>query len=429
MNYLKKLFVIGVVFVSATNSFALKVEYRFEDSSGKPTTQNNQLLKLDGNLSGDAKIVDSGKIKNGLSISGNGGMSVKHDNALDIVDNLTITFWIYPNEYKREALIVKGNGVGDKYGANAEYSLVLWEDGRLKYRHNGIADTFSKSKIALNKWTHIALVRDNVNKTIKIYINGKLDENSTYTIDPSSSNSEKLLIGIGKYYSSTVSDFNGKLDEIKIYGSAFSGNDIKDIYTIESSGTYYSGEFKSHVAPEAFNDSEELGDRGTVTIDVLANDIVYGSCELDKSTLKIVSRPAGGIFLDDNNKSLMVSEEGTWSVLSSGEIKFVSKSDFDGNPTDIYYIVEDSCGGVSNRSKISLSRVIKTTESNSTETIESNSTGTSSSTSTETSGSTSTETSSSTSTGTSSSTSTETSIVTVPLSPNSSLSLKASGAT
>ncbi len=34
------------------------------------------------------------------------------------------------------------------------------------------ANTFSNASIPLNSWTHIALVRDNSAKSIKIYING-----------------------------------------------------------------------------------------------------------------------------------------------------------------------------------------------------------------------------------------------------------------
>ncbi len=363
MSYFKKLFIIGVVLISTTiNSFALKAEYRFEDCSGNPTTKNNQTLKLDGKLSGDAKIVNSGKIKNGLNLSSNGAMSIKHDSNLDLIESLTISFWIYPKEYKREALIVKGNGGGDEAGANAEYSLVLWEDGKFKYKHNGTADTFSNSTIPLKKWTHIALVRDNIKKTIKIYVNGKLDATTSYTIDPSSSNSEKLLIGTGKYYSKTVDNFNGKLDEIKIYNLALKKEDIKEMYNIENSGKYYTGECKSHTPPKAIDDSRDLSTTGTITIDVLSNDIVYDTpkCELDKSTLKIVSRPTGGL-LKDNNKTLIVPNQGVWSVTSSGEIKFISDSNFYNNPTDISYSITDSCGGVSNHANISLTRVITIT--------------------------------------------------------------------
>ncbi len=54
-------------------------------------------------------------------------------------------------------------------------------------------------------------VRDNGSKDIKIYVNGKLETINSYTIEPSTSNSEKLIIGSGKYYSDTVEDFSTRL--------------------------------------------------------------------------------------------------------------------------------------------------------------------------------------------------------------------------
>ena len=159
-----------------------------------------------------------------------------------------------------------------------------------------------------------------------------------------------------------MGNFNGELDEIKIYNLALKKDDIKKMYSSENSGKYYTGECKSHTPPKAIDDSKDLPTTGTVTVAVLSNDIVYDSpkCKLDKSTLKIVSRPAGGV-LKDNNKTLTVPNEGVWSVTSSGKIKFVSDSNFYNNPTDISYTITDSCGGVSNHANISLTRVVVAT--------------------------------------------------------------------
>ncbi len=364
MSYFKKLLIIGVVLISTTiNSFALKAEYRFENCDGSATTKNNQSSLLNGVLSGDAEVtLNNGKIKNALTLSGDGMMSIKHNSNLDLIQNLTITFWVNPKEKKRQALIVKGDG-GGKAGANAEYSLVLWEDGKFKYKHNNTADIFSKSNIPLNKWTYIALVRDNSAKSIKIYINGVLDANRTYTIDPSSSNTEKLLIGTGDFYSDTMKSFNGKLDEIKIYNLTLSKYEISNMYETENSKKYYTKECAStHKAPEAVNDSADLPIDGEVVVDVLSNDIVYDSnrCELNSSTVKIVSNLENST-ISDNNRTLTVKNQGIWSVTSSGSIKFVSNNNFYDNPTDISYIVTDSCKEVSNKATVTLTRVAVTT--------------------------------------------------------------------
>ena len=357
MGYLK---LLVVLILTTVNSFALRAEYRFEDCNGIKNSKDFQGdSNLDGVLRGDAKI-DTGKIKYGLSLNGNGGMFISHSTKLDLVDNLTISFWVNPKKREREALIVRGGGKGDdrEFGSRAEYSLVLWEDGRFKYKHNGTADTFSKTILPLNRWSHIVLVRDNGLKKISIYINGELDITNSYTIDPSSSNSEDLIIGSGDYYSDTMQNFQGSIDEIKIYNTALSSSEISKMYSVESRGIYYTKECKVHTPPEAVGDSSDLPVGGEVLIDVLLNDSSFDGCELNSSSIQLYSDSSLAI-LSDNNKTLTMPKEGVWSVDSSrGLIRFVSDRDFYDNPTPIYYRVSDSCGAWSNRAIVSLSRVV-----------------------------------------------------------------------
>jgi len=347
--------------LTTVNGFALRAEYRFEKCDGSATTRSSATISsLIGKLTGDANItINGGQIKNGLRVFGNGAMSIEHNKALDLVQDLTIAFWVNPEDKKRQALIVKGGGSG-RAGSDAEYSLVLWENGKFKYKHNGTADIFSKSTIPLDSWTHIVVVRDNNLKTIKIYINGKLDASLSYTIDPSSSNTEKLLIGTGEFYSATMGNFAGTLDEIKIYSIALSENEIKKMYNSENGKKYYTTVecATPHKAPEAVNDMADLPIEGVITIDVLSNDIIYDTdkCKFDRSSVQIVSDIKNSI-ISDNNKTLTVTGEGIWKVLINGSIEFISNSNFYDNPTDIFYSVSDSCGGVSNKASISLTRV------------------------------------------------------------------------
>jgi len=363
MSYFKSLFSIGALLVVTTvMSFGLKAEYRFEECNGGATTKNFVGTGLDGNLSGDAKVsIDSGKVKNSISFLGNGIMSVEHSPDLDLVNNLTITFWVNPTKQQRQALISKGGGSGDnrKYGSDAEYSLTLWEDGKFKYKHNGTADTFSNAVIPLNKWTHIALTRDNDKKTIKIYINGVLDTTNTYTTAPSSSNSENLIIGSGEFYSDTMQNLKGQMDEIKIYNIALSQDEITSMYNTENSGNHFTG--GCQLPPEAVNDNVDLPYEGSINIDILSNDRANDTdeCQVDASTVMIVS-DFENATLSDDNKTLRVAGEGVWSVIDNGTLSFVSDSNFLGNPTPIEYVVSDSCGNVSNSATVTLTRVNNT---------------------------------------------------------------------
>jgi len=372
MGYLRRtIFIVSVLILTITNSFALKAEYRFEDCNGAKTTQNFEGdSALDGKLVGDAKV-DTGKILYGLNLNGVGGMFVPHNNELDLIENLTITFWVYPTKREREALIVKGAGEGDdrKFGSNAEYSIVLWEDGKIKYKHNGTADTYSNSILPLDKWTNVAIVRDNGLKSISIYINGKLDTYSKYTTAPATSNSEQLIIGSGDYYSDTMHNFQGAIDEIKIYNVGLSNSEIAKIYETENANTHYTKECQTHTAPEATGDNIDLPVSGTISIDVLENDKAFDSCELNKSSIVLYS-DSKDANLSEDNRTLTINGEGVWSVdTTNGLITFVSDSNFYDNPTPIYYRVADSCGAWSNLAMITLTRVAVVTQPTPTPTL------------------------------------------------------------
>ncbi len=241
MNDFRGLIRIGVILLITTlMSFGKLADYRFSECSGI-SIKNHVGNSLDGVLSGNVSLAEG---ESSLSFSSQGKMVVEHSSRLDLTKNLSIAFWIKPLVFKRQALIVRGEGDGSdrKYGSNAEYSLVLWEDGRFKYKHNRTADTFSSSVIPKNKWTHIVLVRNNDSKKLDIYINGVLDASNTYTISPSSSNSEKLLIGTGESYSSTMGNLNGKIDEIKIYNIILNEEKISDLYSVEKDAIHLKSE-------------------------------------------------------------------------------------------------------------------------------------------------------------------------------------------
>ncbi|HOW26551.1 MAG TPA: hypothetical protein PK711_12890, partial [Bacteroidales bacterium] len=82
------------------------------------------------------------------------------------------------------------------------------------------------------------------------------------------------------------------------------------------------------------------------TVNILANDITGDL--VDPTTVQIVGTPNPG-------DPLIIAGEGTWSVnTTTGEITFTPEPGYTGDPSPIYYTVEDDEGNISNQAMVTI---------------------------------------------------------------------------
>ena len=98
--------------------------------------------------------------------------------------------------------------------------------------------------------------------------------------------------------------------------------------------------------PVATNDTQAGTSGQPVVINVLSND-TDAQNDIDPSTVVLVGGTNGG-------KTLVVPNQGTWSVAADGKVTFTPVSGFTGDPTPIKYTVADKTGLVSNQATISI---------------------------------------------------------------------------
>lgn len=155
-------------------------------------------------------------------------------NTATVAGNLTISFWMKPTN------IAKGiqNPLGKAYGG--EFDFTLETNGSLSGYH-GSAGTNAypytqintTASIQNNQWTHVVYTRDVTTRTLKYYINGRLDKTQTYssTFDPQpSTRSFKFGYEYAGYY-------QGYLDEVIIFPVVKSEQEIKALYAAGNAGT------------------------------------------------------------------------------------------------------------------------------------------------------------------------------------------------
>ena len=149
-------------------------------------------------------------------------------------DVLTLSAWVNLKSYNSDRSIVfrKYNGFYLSVNSTGKVSSYWYGTSSPGY-HN------STSSVPLNTWCHIASVWDGSH--VKLYLNGALDKSIACTT-PGISNDDYMDIGFddgggGYRY------IDGKIDDLRIYATALSDEDIKELYqtrgNIDSHGNLY----------------------------------------------------------------------------------------------------------------------------------------------------------------------------------------------
>jgi len=197
---------------------------------------NNSQNNNDGTLAGMNIGIDngtsgwtsSGKFGNGINFDGvNDYVDAGNDASLNITNAITVGAWIYPLGWGQSNLgriVSKGtasNGYSFHISATSS-NLILSSFGQA----DAIASSASNS-ISLNNWQHVVVSM--IGGNASFFVNGVLagvDGISPFAV--SSSNFE-----IGRLGYISARNFNGSIDEVRIYNRALSAEEILDQYNMK----------------------------------------------------------------------------------------------------------------------------------------------------------------------------------------------------
>jgi hypothetical protein len=176
-----------------------------------------------GTLTGDAVITNQELVLDGTGDFVNMG----NPQSLQITDDLTISFWVYPENLDAE----RRNPIHKKY--YGEFAITQEPSGQINYYHGPnegtgqwLGETWD-SIFVEKQWLHIAIVRDVSKKNIKLYKDG-VDQGPSganrgwYDIVESSS---PFYVGTGY-----TNAYEGKIDEVMFFNNALSSEEIFAIY-------------------------------------------------------------------------------------------------------------------------------------------------------------------------------------------------------
>ncbi len=146
-------------------------------------------------------------------------------------NEMTIEFWINPSTF--DSIEEHNNPVILKFYTEDVYIGLKYDGGQHILSWNGW-DACGVTDIPANQWTHIAIVLNN-NTLEAMYING-ISENFSLGGNPISlPSSDEWVIG-NMTWSSSPYRWHGMIDEIRIWNTARTANQISDFYNKELNG-------------------------------------------------------------------------------------------------------------------------------------------------------------------------------------------------
>jgi len=191
----------------------------------------------DGEWKGDAQdpVVKDGAVGNAFAFDGDGDyIEVGDDSSLDITSQVTVAAWGYleGDPTTKQAIVSKD--------WDLENSLPYVIDMGTSHANNDLSfgfytgnwhDVTAGRQAPQGEWFHVAGVFNN--GSLKIYLNGAKQNENADAPESMPTNDQPLLIGRRTGSGTTRQDFNGKIDEVRVYDRALSDTEITELYEMK----------------------------------------------------------------------------------------------------------------------------------------------------------------------------------------------------
>ena len=176
---------------------------------------------------------------------------------LDIISNLTISAWVYGDNYQVDDLFVhKINAYGISIREGGEFSLLLSQNPS-----GTVWERFSSNFIPSEKtWYHFTATYDSSAQEVKLYVNGNLRNTIAYS-GPIAVSTGALCIG---GYSGGQNHF-GIIDEVRIWKVTRSQEQILSTFSDTLAWQYYTTNDSGLVGYWRFDEGIPAGNNTGVT--------------------------------------------------------------------------------------------------------------------------------------------------------------------
>jgi Concanavalin A-like lectin/glucanases superfamily len=210
----------------------LVAAYPFEEGIGT-TTADTSGNSFDGTLV-NGPIWTTGRIGNALTFDGVNDYVIGPSFAIS--GSMTLSAWIYQtgqSPSSDDAAIISAHSTGG-YQLDTTIDRGPRTIGfKLFSSTNADMDRYGATAITFNQWHHVAGVYDASAKTMDVYLDGHVDNGTLLGPVEGSQLPGNVAANIGRRPDDPLKyEFNGKLDEIRIYNRALSAAEILELYQL-----------------------------------------------------------------------------------------------------------------------------------------------------------------------------------------------------
>ncbi len=263
-------------------------------------------LSMNNNTLDSSTYGNNGTSINGTvcspAISGRFGTACDFDGVNDIIlinkkssasvrgrPNYTVEGWFYLDTFPsgQDVYFIYHETIGD--GAAARVVVIVEDQSDLyanlpkaltfRFRATddlgaGSRETINTSANALStgQWYHFAAVFNAVDDVHKLYLNGNIAAISTRAFDPVVNTTPQENMTIGNDESSNTAEFDGRIDEIRVWGRELSDNEINASYRssplFRNFTSLTSGTYQYYACAADTDGNRNCTETKTITVDI-----------------------------------------------------------------------------------------------------------------------------------------------------------------
>ena len=264
----------------------------------------------------------AGRIDTALDLTGTGDYVIVENTNLLMPKAITVSTWLKFQSTSPQFVIYKGGGA---------WALQKWPANCMQFFCVGLSPNNQVNgtiPVDDGQWHHIAAVYDG--SMFSLYVDGQLDASAPATGDPTQYTSHTYNIWLGDAQDSTGYEFDGFMDEVRIYSYALSASQIASLYN-----NSFDANLAWNFVP--FNNVVNLATNVELNWfsgeNALSHDVYFGTNfdDVDNSSRELLAGDVDGSgSVDANDLNLVIQHWLDSDELPSG----VSYWKFDGDTND-----------------------------------------------------------------------------------------------